>query len=125
MKENNVVVVKSRDFAIRIIKLYQHLSSKKGEHVLSKQVLRSGTSIGANIREAIRAQSRADFVSKMQIALKEASETEYWIDLLQATDYISENAGESLMADCEELIKLITSIVVSTKNAKQENNYEL
>ena len=75
--------------------------------------------------EAIRAQSRADFVSKMQIALKEASETEYWIDLLQATDYISENAGESLMADCEELIKLITSIVVSTKNAKQENNYEL
>ena len=125
MKENNVVVTKSRDFAIRIVKLYKHLTTEKGEYVLSKQVLRSGTSIGANIKEAIRAQSRADFTSKMQIALKEASETEYWIDLLQATDYITAKAGGNLLKDCEELLKLITSIVVSTKSDKQENNYEL
>ena len=122
MKENNVVANKSKTFAIKIIRLYQYLASEKKEYVISKQILRSGTSIGANIREAIRGQSRADFTSKMQIALKEASETEYWIELLQETDYITKDAGESLLTDCEELIKLISSIVVSMKNDKQGNN---
>ena len=111
MKEDNLVVEKSKAFAIRIIRLYQHLSSEKKEFVLSKQILRSGTSIGANVREAARAQSKPDFISKMQIALKEASETEYWIELLQETDYISEKAGTSLITDCKELLKVITAII--------------
>ncbi len=115
MKEDNLVVEKSKAFAIRIIRLYQHLSSEKKEFVLSKQILRSGTSIGANVREAARAQSKPDFISKMQIALKEASETEYWIELLQETDYISEKAGTSLIADCKELLKVITAIIKTAK----------
>ena len=115
MRENNQVVQKSKAFAIRIIRLYQHLTTEKKEHILSKQILRSGTSIGANIRESIRAQSTADFLSKMQIALKEASETEYWLELLVETDYITEKAGESLLDDCEELIKLIVAIVKTSK----------
>lgn len=115
MRENNQVVQKSKAFAIRIIRLYQHLTTEKKEHILSKQILRSGTSIGANIRESIRAQSTADFLSKMQIALKEASETEYWLELLVETDYITEKAGKSLLDDCEELIKLIVAIVKTSK----------
>ena len=115
MKEDNLVVEKSKAFAIRIIRLYQHLSAEKKEFVLSKQILRSGTSIGANVREAARAQSKPDFISKMQIALKEASETEYWIELLQETDYISEKAGTSLIADCKELLKVITAIIKTAK----------
>ena len=115
MKEDNLVVEKSKAFAIRIIRLYQHLSSEKKEFVLSKQILRSGTSIGANVREAARTQSKPDFISKMQIALKEASETEYWIELLQETDYISEKAGTSLIADCKELLKVITAIIKTAK----------
>ena len=115
MKEDNLVVEKSKAFAIRIIRLYQHLSSEKKEFVISKQILKSGTSIGANVREAARAQSKPDFVSKMQIALKEASETEYWIELLQETDYISEKAGLSLIADCKELLKVITAIIKTAK----------
>ncbi|MBR2660836.1 MAG: four helix bundle protein [Clostridiales bacterium] len=115
MKEDNVIVDKSKAFAIRIIRLYQHLGSEKKEFVLSKQILRSGTSIGANVREAARAQSKADFIAKMQIALKEASETEYWIELLQETDYISEKAGESLIVDCKELLKMITAIIKTAK----------
>ena len=89
---------------------------------MSKQVLRSGTSIGANIKESIRAQSTADFLSKMQIALKEASETEYWLELLTDTDYISEKASDSLLQDCRELIKLITAIV---RTSKENNNLPL
>ena len=115
MKTDNLIVDKSKMFAIRIIRLYQHLGSEKKEFVLSKQILRSGTSIGANVREAARAQSKADFIAKMQIALKEASETEYWIELLQETDYISEKAGSSLIADCKELLKMITAIIKTAK----------
>ena len=81
MKENNQVLQKSKAFAVRIVRLYQYLTDEKKEKVLSRQVLRSGTSIGANIKESIRAQSTADFLSKMQISLKEASETEYWLEL--------------------------------------------
>ena len=82
MKTDNVIVEKSKKFAIRIIKLYKYLCDNKNEYVLSKQLLRSGTSVGANVKEAIRGQSKADFIAKMNIALKEASETEYWLDLL-------------------------------------------
>ena len=119
MKEDNQVVQKSKAFAIRIIRLYQHLTTEKKEHILSKQILRSGTSIGANIKESTRAQSTADFLSKMQIALKEASETEYWLELLVETDYITEKAGESLLTDCEELIKLIVAIVKTSKERQK------
>ena len=118
MKEENLVLKKSKAFAIRIIKLYQYLNDEKKEYVLSKQVLRSGTSIGANIKEAIRAQSTADFLSKMQIALKEASESEYWLELLTETNYIDSKASDSILEDCRELIRLITAIVRTSK----ENN---
>ena len=115
MKENNLIVEKSKAFAIRIIRMYQHVSAEKKELVLTKQVLRSGTSIGANIREATSAHSKADFIAKMQIALKEASETEYWIELLQETGYIAEKAGQSLITDCKELLRMITAIIRTAK----------
>ena len=119
MKDNNPVLEKSKAFAIRIIRLYQYLTTEKKEYILSKQILRSGTSIGANIRESVRAQSTADFQAKMQISLKEADETEYWLELLKETDYITGKAGESLLADCEELIRLIVAIVKTSKDGKQ------
>ena len=122
MKEENLVLKKSKAFAIRTIRLYQYLMDEKKEFIMSKQVLRSRTSIGANIKESIRAQSTADFLSKMQIALKEASETEYWLELLTDTDYISEKASDSLLQDCRELIKLITAIV---RTSKENNNSPL
>ena len=115
MKEDNQIVRKSKDFAIRIIRLYQHLNKVKQEYVLSKQVLRSGTSIGANVKEANSAQSKADFTAKMQIALKEASETEYWLELLMETGYITQKEGDSILLDCQELLKMITAILKSTK----------
>ena len=114
----NIVWTKSKAFAIRCVKLYQYLSEDKREFVLSRQVLKSGTSIGANVREALQAESRADFVHKMTIALKEAAETEYWLELLQETGYIGgEGASQSLMVDCKELNKLLISIVKSAKNS--------
>ena len=120
MKDSNPVVQKSKAFAIRIIRLYQHLTTEKKEFILSKQVLRSGTSIGANVRESIRAQSTADFLAKMQISLKEADETQYWLELLKETDYISEKAADSLIADCEEIIRLIAAIVKTLKENQQQ-----
>ena len=119
MKDSNPVVQKSKAFAIRIIRLYQHLTVEKKEFILSKQVIRSGTSIGANIKEAIRGQSKADFYAKMNIALKEASETEYWLELLHESDYITEEAFTSIYADCQELLRLLMSI---TKSSKGERN---
>ena len=107
---------KSFLFAVRIVKLCKHLNAAKKEFVLSKQLLRAGTSIGANIAEAEQAQSRADFISKMSIALKEAVETNYWLRLLQATDYLSEKEFMSIYSDCKELEKMLTAIV---KTAKQ------
>ena len=111
----NVVEEKSFQFAIRIVRLYQYLRSKKKEFVLSKQLLRSGTSIGANVAEAQQAQSRADFLSKINIALKEAAETEYWLRLLRATDYMVEKEFRSIYDDCEQVKKLLVAIVKSTK----------
>ena len=96
MNESNVIVSKSKAFAIRIVNLYKYLKDEKSEYVLSKQVLRSGTSIGANVKEAIRAQSKADFNTKMHIAMKEASETEYWLELLEQTNYITKSKGGEL-----------------------------
>ena len=124
MKEDNQVLQKSKAFAVRIIRLSQHLTEEKKEKVLSRQVLRSGTSIGANVKEAVRGQSTADFLSKMQIALKEASETEYWLELLAETDYLSEKASDSVLNDCRELIRVITAIVRTTKENNQLTLYE-
>ena len=113
--KDDVLLEKSMRFAIRIVKLYQYLSAEKKEYVISRQLLKSGTSIGANVREAVYAQSRADFVSKMSIALKEASESEYWLELLFKTDYMTDEQYESVGADCSELAKLLTAIVKSAK----------
>ena len=115
MKEDNPIVVKSKAFALRIIRLYQYLQKEKNEYVLSKQLLRSGTSIGANVKEAVRGQSKADFYAKMNISLKEASETEYWMELLHESDYIEDAAFESIYADCQELIKLLVAITKTQK----------
>ncbi|MCQ2200168.1 MAG: four helix bundle protein [Paludibacteraceae bacterium] len=109
-QDNNAILTKSRSFAIRCINLYKFLCSEKNEYVMSKQLLRCGTSIGANVKEGVRGQSKADFFSKFCIALKEASETEYWLDLLHETNYITDVQYQSINADCTELIKLLTSI---------------
>ncbi len=114
MKTDNVILVKSKCFAVWCIKLYQYLCKEKSEYVISKQLLRSGTSIGANIKEAIRGQSSADFGSKMNIALKEASETEYWIEILNESGYLDSSETEKILSDCRKIIKLLTSIVKTT-----------
>ena len=115
MKTDNIIVDKSKVFALRIIRLYQYLKNEKSEFVLSKQLLRSGTSIGANVKEAIRGQSRADFYAKLNISLKEASETEYWLELLHESEYIEEKDFNSIYADCQELIKLLVAITKTQK----------
>lgn len=106
----------TKEFALDIIRLYQYLTDQadKKEYVLSKQVLRSGTSIGANVREAVCAQTKADFGSKMNIALKEASETEYWLELLFESGYLSKEQYESIAKDCKSLNKILTVIVKTT-----------
>ena len=109
MREN-AIKDKSKAFALRIIKLYKYLCDEKREFVLSKQILRSGTSIGANVREAQRGQSKPDFYAKMNIALKEADETAYWLELLYEGGFIETPSYESMYADCNEIIKLLTSI---------------
>ena len=111
----NIIVIKSKTFSIRIVKLSKYLNDNKKEYVLSKQILKSGTSIGANVKEAIRGQSKADFYAKMNIALKEASETEYWLEILNETDYIDKALFESIYSDCTELIKILMSITKTQK----------
>lgn len=113
----SIIEQKSSRFAIRIVNLCRHVRSTKKEYTLSEQLLRSGTSIGANITEAQQAQSKADFVSKLSIALKEASETKYWIRLLHATEYLSAQEYQSICADCTEIEKIL---VASIKTAKAE-----
>ena len=113
--KRNVVKEKSFSFAIRIVKLYQFLASDKKEYVLSKQLLRSGTSVGAMVREAEHGESKADFKHKMAIAQKEINETIYWLELLKETDYLSNEQFESINKDAIEIIKLVTSIIKSTK----------
>ena len=112
---NNVILPKSKSFALRIIKLYSYLKDEKNEYVLSKQMLRCGTSIGANVREAACGQTKKDFYAKMCIALKEASETQYWLELLHESDYITDKQFSSINDDCIEIIKLLSSITKTTK----------
>ena len=114
MKEN-VLKNKSFEFAIRIVKLCEFLRKNKKEYVLSKQILRSGTSIGALVRESEYAESKADFIHKLSIALKEANETEYWLELLSKTNYLNNEQYNSLILDNKELLKLLISIIKSTK----------
>ena len=119
MNESNAIVSKSKAFAVRVVNLYKYLKDEKSEYVISKQILRSGTSIGANVKEAIRAQSKADFNNKMHIAMKEASETEYWLELLEETNYITKAQAKSMLNDCVEIIKILVAI---TKTLKKEAN---
>jgi four helix bundle protein len=118
MKIDNPVRDKSFSFALRIVKLYRYLQEEKKEYVLSKQVLRSGTAIGALIRESQYAESKADFIHKLAIALKEANETEYWIELLFQSEYLEQKSYQSIHTDIEELLKLLTSIIKTTKETK-------
>lgn len=113
---DNVIENKSFQFAIRTVRLYKFLCEEKKEYILSKQLLRAGTSIGANVTEYQQAQSKPDFVSKISIALKEASETKYWIKLLGATEYLSENQTKSILDDCVEIEKILVTILKSAKN---------
>ena len=113
---NNAIREKSFQFAVRIVKLCKYLQTEQKEYILSKQLLRSVTSIGANVSESQQAQSRPDFVNKLNIALKEASETEYWLRLLYATDYLSTEQFNSIFADCDEVKSLLVAIVKSSKN---------
>ena len=117
MKEN-VIMRKSLAFSVRIMNLYKYLSRKKGEYIAAKQVCKSGTSIGANVAEAQRAQSTADFVAKMKIALKEANETQYWLKLLYETKYLTSREFASLHSDLREILKILTAIC---KNYPQSN----
>ena len=114
---NNTVVDKSMAFAVRIVRLYQFLSGERKEYVLSKQLLRCGTSIGANVTEALDGISRRDFLNKMYIALKECSESSYWIELLYRTGYINENQYHSIWSDCYELKHILSSITKTTKDS--------
>ena len=118
MREN-LLIDKSIVFASRIVKLYQHLAKAKGELIISKQIVRSGTSIGANINEANYAQSRADSISKMHIALKETAETEYWLKLLGTAEYITGNITESLLNDCLEIKRILIATINTAKENKQ------
>ena len=116
----NPALEKSFSFALRIVKLYQHLSEKKKEFILSKQVLRSGTSIGANLEESRGAQTPSDFQTKISIAYKEARETSYWLRLLFASKYLTERQFASLHADCEELIRMLGSMQLTMKTKLQK-----
>ena len=114
----NISVDKSFEFAVRIVNLYKYLTREHNEYVLSKQLLRSGTSIGANVAEAQRGQSKADFTAKMSIALKEANETHYWLKLLHRTEYLTKNQFESINEDIQELIGILMAICKTARQAK-------
>ena len=120
LRGDNILVIKSFAFAVRVVNLYKYLCSEKREYILSKQLLRSGTSVGANISEAQDAQSRNDFISKLSIALKEARESKYWIELLKETDYLTDKEANNILEDLIEIIKLLVSIIKSTK--ENQNN---
>ncbi len=117
MAQNSILLDKSLLFAARIVKLNKYLTKEKKEHVISKQITRSATSIGANANEAIYGISKADFIAKLQISLKETAETEYWLRLLILSDYITDKEGESLLSDCLE----IKRILIATLNTAKEN----
>jgi len=114
--EDTNIKEKTKSFALQIIRIYTFLNEQapRKEYVMSKQLLRSGTSIGANVREAVRAQSKADFATKMNIALKEASETEYWLELLRESNYLPKSIADSIIDECSQLNKILSSIVKTT-----------
>ena len=116
MRGTGSIYDKSKAFAIRIVKLYRHLKENCSEYAMSKQLLRCGTSIGANVREAACAQSLADFLSKMYIAFKEANESAYWLEILEDTKYLTPTQAKSIRNDCDELIRILSSITKTTKN---------
>jgi four helix bundle protein len=118
MKTDNIIQQKSFAFAIRIVNLYKYLKEVKNEFILSKQLLRSGTSIGANIEESIGGQSKADFLHKLSISYKEARETIYWLKLLQATDYLTESEARSIILDAEEICKILAKIQITLKTTQ-------
>ena len=118
MSQDSILLNKSLHFAARIVKLYQYLSKEKHESVITKQIIRSGTSIGANANEAVYGVSKADFIAKLQISLKETAETEYWLRLLVLSDYLTEAEGQSLIDDCLE----IKRILISTLNTSKKNS---
>ena len=120
--KDNIVMRKSYDFSVRIVNLHRYLTEQQKEYVISKQICKSGTSIGANISEAQRAQSTADFVSKMKIALKEANETQYWLQLLRDTKYVTNKEFDSIHSDLVEILKILTAIC---KNYPQSNQINL
>ena len=118
MAQNSILLDKSLLFAARIVKLNKYLAKEKKETIISKQIIRSATSIGANANEAIYGQSKADFIAKLQISLKETAETEYWLRLLILSDYITEKEGESLLADCLEIKRILISTLKTAKENK-------
>ena len=118
--KKNIIKEKTFAFALRIVKLHRFLNKEKREYVLSKQLLRSGTAVGALVREAEQAESKADFIHKMAIALKEANETDYWIELLFQSEIINQKECESIKPDAVELIKVLTSIIKTSKQHKNE-----
>jgi len=122
--KDNPILDKTMDFSIRIVNLYKYLCDEKKEFVMSKQLLRCGTSIGANAHEANNGQSDKDFLAKMYIAFKEASEAEYWINLLAKTKYISPSQGEGILYDCVELKKILTAIIKTSKTNNSKNKKE-
>ena len=117
MDKSNPIAILSKDFALRIVKLEKYLKEEKREYTLSKQLLRSGTSIGANIRESIYAQSKADFISKMSIALKESSETEYWLELLHESGYLNDDEYESIYDDNSKISATLINIIKKSKTS--------
>ncbi len=117
-RKENIVMNKSYVFALRIIKLYKYLTVEQKEYILSKQVMRSGTAIGALIKEAEHGQSKADFIHKMSIALKEANETTYWLELLRDGQYITQSMFKSIYPDAEEIVKLLVKIVKTSKKTR-------
>ena len=120
VKSDNLVEIKSFDFAVRIVNLYKHMLKTHNEANLSKQILRSGTSIGANIYEATRAQSRKDFIAKMNIALKESYETDYWLRLLYKADYITDVEFKSIYTENQDISNIIAKIIITSKSATEE-----
>ncbi len=114
-QSESIIAKKAYSFALNIIKVYKYLTSEKKEYVLSKQLLRAGTSIGANVNEAVSSQSKRDFVYKLGIALKEARETNYWLNLLKDSDYLMYPQFEKLRDECVEIIKILSSIILTTK----------
>ena len=115
----NIIEKKSFDFAIRIVKLNKYLINTKKEYIMSKQLFRSGTSIGANVSEAQQGQSKADFIAKMNIALKETAEAKYWLKLLYATEYLTENESQSILNECIEIEKILYNIIRTAKINKK------